>query len=184
MVSDPEKLVLWAKFVLVLPLLYLGAVLFPKLAILAIYLRVFTTPSYRVACWALAALLIANWLAFTITTFMMCTPLEYLWNKAIIGGHCFNINLFYRWSAFPNIVTDVVMLVLPLPAVWKLHTSRNIKIGLTITFAAGSMFVFSFPSILCIKLISLPVACSHQSCDLRGFSITIQPSTLRGQRYI
>lgn len=40
--TDPAKIILWAKFVLVIPLIYLAAALFPKLAILAIYLRVFT----------------------------------------------------------------------------------------------------------------------------------------------
>ena len=121
------------------PLMYLAAVLFPKLAILAIYLRVFISRPYRAACWVLGAFLIINWFTFTVTAFMMCSPLEYLWNKQIIGGHCYDINLFYRMSAFPNIATDVIMLALPLPVVWKLQTSQNVKIGLTITFATGSM---------------------------------------------
>ncbi|KAI4169569.1 MAG: hypothetical protein LQ343_005589 [Gyalolechia ehrenbergii] len=137
--SHPEKLVRRAKFILVAPLLYLNAVLFPKLAILATYLRIFTPSSYRKICWALVVLLVANWFTFTVACFKMCTPLAYLWNRTIVGGYCFDINLFYRWSAFPNIATDVAMLILPIPVVWKLHTSRNIKVGLTIMFATGSM---------------------------------------------
>lgn len=72
---------------------------------------------------------------------MMCTPLEYLWNKTIVGGRCVDINLFYRISAFPNIATDEFMLALPLPVVWKLQTSQKVKIGLTITFATGGKYV-------------------------------------------
>lgn len=143
--SEPAKLVVWAKFVLAGPMVDLAAVLFSKLAILAIYLRIFTFRSFRIACWALAAVLVANWFAFTVTAFMMCTPLNYLWNQRVVGGHCFNIDAFYRWSALPNIVTDLVMLILPLPVVWRLHTSRSIKIGLTITFATGSMYVVVTP---------------------------------------
>lgn len=150
-VSDPEKLVLRAKFVLAVPLLYLAAVLFPKLAILAIYMRIFTTSLYRYTCWALAVFLIVNWVTFTVAAFLMCTPFEYLWNKTIPGGHCLDLKLLFLWSAFPNIVTDLVMLVLPLPVVWKLNTSRNTKIGLTITFVTGSMYVASprRPTTLC-----------------------------------
>lgn len=142
--SEPQKMTLWTKFILAFPLLCFAAVLFPKLAILAIYLRIFTTSTYRIACWVLAVVLIANWFAFTVAAFMICRPLEYLWHVSIPGGHCFDINLFFRWSAFPNIVTDVVMLVLPLPVIWKLHTSRYIKIGLTVMFATGSMYLLSF----------------------------------------
>ena len=137
--TAPDDLPRRAKFLLVTPLMYLAAVLFPKLAILAIYLRIFISRPYRVACWVLGAFLIINWFTFTVAAFFMCSPLEYLWNKRIIGGRCFDINLFYRLSAFPNIATDVIMLVLPLPVVWKLQTSQNVKIGLTITFATGSM---------------------------------------------
>ena len=140
--SEPAKLVVWAKFLLVGPMVYLAAVLFAKLAVLAIYLRIFTFRSFRIACWALGAVLVANWFAFTLTAFMMCTPLNYLWNKKIVGGgHCFDIDSFYRWSTLPNIVTDVVMLILPIPVVWRLQTSRSIKIGLVLTFATGSLYV-------------------------------------------
>lgn len=141
--SKPQGVVLEAKFGLILPLLYYAAVLFPKLAILAIYLRIFTHKLHRAACWALAAVLIALWFASTLSVFFMCTPIAYLWDRTIPGGHCFQINTYYRYISLPNIVTDLIIFVLPLPVVWKLHTSRNIKIGLTITFATASMSVFT-----------------------------------------
>lgn len=137
--TAPGKLIVYAKFILVVPLLYLAAVVFPKLAILAIYLRVFTQPRFRTACYVLATVLVANWIATTVAGLLICRPLEYLWDHTIAGGHCFNINAYFRWASLVNIITDVAMLVLPLPVIWELHTSRNIKIGLTITFATGSL---------------------------------------------
>ncbi|SLM36795.1 hypothetical protein LPUS_06482 [Lasallia pustulata] len=138
-ISDPDKLVVWAKFVLIIPEIYLSAVLFPKLAILAIYLRIFNKAPYRITCWVLAAVLVANCIATTIAGFLTCVPLEYLWDPTIPGGHCFDINAYFRWASLTNIVTDVVMLILPLPVIWKIHTSRNVKMGLTFTFATGSI---------------------------------------------
>lgn len=120
-------------------MVYLPAVVLPKLAILVLYLRIFTERTGRTICWAVAALLIANCLGTMIAGFCMCIPLQYLWNRTIPGGHCININAWYRWSSLVNIITDVVMLILPLPTVWKIQSSRKIKIGLTITFATGSM---------------------------------------------
>ena len=143
--TDLEKLVISGKFFLVVSLLYLAAVVFPKLALLAIYLRIFVQPRFRKACYILATLLIANWVGNTVAALLMCKPLQYLWDQTITrdhtltGGHCFHINVWVRWASLINIVTDVAMLVLPLPVIWKLHTSRSVKIGLTITFATGSV---------------------------------------------
>ncbi len=115
--SDPAKLIVWSKFVLVIPLVYLAAIVFPKLVILAIYLRIFTKKSYRVTCRVLAGLLIANWIAVTITELLICRPLAFLWNRFIIRGHCYNINAWFRWGSLVNILTDLVMLILPLSVV-------------------------------------------------------------------
>ena len=138
-VTHPEKLVISSKFLLVESLLYLAAVVFPKLSLLTIYLRIFVQPRFRMACYTLATLLIANWVGNTVAGLFMCEPLQYLWDHTIPGGHCFHDNVWICWASLINIVTDVAMLVLPLPVIWKLHTSRSIKIGLTITFATGSV---------------------------------------------
>lgn len=137
--TAPGNLIVYAKFIIAVPLLYLAAVVFPKLAILAIYLRVFTQPRFRIVCYLLAAVLVANWIGTTVAGLLICRPLRYLWDHSIPGGHCFDINAWFRWASLVNIVTDVVMLILPLPVIWVLHTSKNVKIGLTITFATGSM---------------------------------------------
>jgi hypothetical protein len=68
-----------------------------------------------------------------------CIPIEYLWDKSIQGGHCFDIVQFYRWGTLPNVVLDFLILLLPLPAVWRLHSSVGVKVGLTATFLTGSM---------------------------------------------
>ena len=122
-----------------IPLPYLAAVVFPKLALLAIYLRIFIQPRFRTACYVLATLLLANWIGSTVAGLSMCKLLEYLWDHTITGGQCFDINALFRWASLVNIVTGVAMLVLPLPVIWKLRPSRNFKISLTITFATGSV---------------------------------------------
>lgn len=111
----------------------------PKLAILLIYLRIFTQRPYRVACYVVGAALIANWVGGTVAAGFMCRPLSYLWNRRIPGGRCFNIDAYFRYATLTNIATDVVMLVLPLPVIWKIQNSTGVKIGLALTFALGSL---------------------------------------------
>ncbi|KAL2041445.1 hypothetical protein N7G274_005827 [Stereocaulon virgatum] len=43
----------------------------------------------------------------------------------------------YRYISIPNLVTDVVILILPLHVVWHLHAGVAQKIGLTVTFMTG-----------------------------------------------
>ena len=47
-----------------------------------------------------------------------------------------------------NAITDLVMLVLPLPSIWHLNTTRSKKIGLTIVFLTGSIGIVAS----CIRL--------------------------------
>ena len=139
--TDPEKIVLTMEFFFVWSLIYLAAVVFPKLAILATYLRIIFVikPRYRTACYILAMLLIANWVGNTVASLLMCKPLQYFWDNTITGGRCFHVKERRSWASLANIITDVAMLVLPLPIIWNLHKSRSDKIGLTITFATFSM---------------------------------------------
>lgn len=136
---DPDALIPWAKVLVVTPILYSAACCLPKLAILSLYLRIFVTPIYRRACYAMIGIIIALAVSDMITGGTLCTPIAYLWDKTIPGGHCVNIPEFYRWGTLPNAITDLMMLVLPLPIVWRLNTTTRIKVGLTITFLTGSV---------------------------------------------
>jgi hypothetical protein len=49
------------------------------------------------------------------------------------------MNTFWRWTNFPQILTDVAILILPLPALMKLHLSKKDKIGVVATFCTGAM---------------------------------------------
>jgi len=51
----------------------------------------------------------------------MCRPLAYHWDKSIPGGKCGNIMVGYKYFTIPNLLTDIIMLILPLPAIYKLQ---------------------------------------------------------------
>lgn len=78
-------------------------------------------------------------IAIVFTATFQCSPVAYAWDKTIRGGTCINEQAYYRYISLPNVITDAVMLVLPLPLVWRLHTSLSQKIGLTVIFLTGSV---------------------------------------------
>ena len=137
-IEDPSILVTWAKFFLIIPFIYLATVALPKLALLTIYLSIFIQKPLRMACWFVGAVVICNWFAATVAGLRACIPLNLLWNPTP-GGHCFDLNSWFRWSSFANILSDVVMLILPIPLVLNLQVSKGLKLGLLVTFLLGSM---------------------------------------------
>lgn len=138
LMHSPSKLATWAKCIYALEWIYLAAVALPKLSILCLYLRIFVKKPYRMATYVLIGMVLSNWLAFILASTFQCSPVEYQWNKKI-HGHCFDVQMYYKFVNVPNIVTDAGMLVLPMPMVWQLNASRTRKLGLTFVFLTGSV---------------------------------------------
>ncbi|KAI9653946.1 MAG: hypothetical protein M1831_005631 [Alyxoria varia] len=108
-----------------------------RISVLFIYLRAFTRRKIKILTWILMGLVNVNWVAFGIAGILQCWPVQFYWDRTIAGGTCVDIDRFYRSFSPPNIVIDILIIVLPIPAVWKLPISRLRKIGLTYVFGTG-----------------------------------------------
>lgn len=141
MLASPHtKLGPFKKLTFVFAIIYIPSVMFPKLAMLCFFLRIFVQPWQRRACYILMGVLVATAVATFIANLIQCVPLEFAWDvKEISGAHCFNQQLFWSLISLPNIITDIVILALPVPVIYKIQLSWKDKIGLILTFATGSM---------------------------------------------
>lgn len=146
LLHNSTELVSWAKSLYALEWLYLTAVALPKISVLCLYLRLFTNRTARLTCYMLIGVIVANWVAFLLASTFQCSPVVYQWNKSIADGKCFNVEALYKASSAPNIATDVVILILPIPTVWLLKASRIRKLGLMLVFLTGSVLVAIFSS--------------------------------------
>ncbi|CAD6594186.1 MAG: hypothetical protein ASARMPREDX12_008376 [Alectoria sarmentosa] len=137
----PEKLYYWGRSCLIaIPVLYIVSTTLPKLVILTVYLRIFVHKWSRISCYVIGAVLVASCILNMILSIWQCSPPDYVWNKTIPNGFCRdNVQVHFRWGTFANIVTDVAMLILPLPVIWGLQIPPRVKIGLTVTFIIGSI---------------------------------------------
>ncbi|KAB8289667.1 hypothetical protein EYC80_010580 [Monilinia laxa] len=137
--TAPHKLIRLYKLLIFFPATYAIAVTFPKLSILAMYLRIFTVPFYRMLTYFVIYILVASSTILFMMMLFQCTPVNYFWDKSISGGKChFDIEKLFLYASLPNIITDVAMLVLPLPFVYRLNMTRKMKIGLALTLLTGS----------------------------------------------
>ncbi|KAH8688935.1 hypothetical protein GQ44DRAFT_637774, partial [Phaeosphaeriaceae sp. PMI808] len=105
---------------------YVAACLFPKLTILALYLRIFTEHSVRICAWIVISLCIAHAIANIAASFTICRPFEFKWSKAI-DSHCANAMVSYRCVSLPYILTDVAILVLPFSSLYHLIIAKRRK---------------------------------------------------------
>ena len=119
---------------------------FPKLSICLLYLRVFRHRPSRFVTYGVAIYTIMNAFSFFIAGVLMCNPPSAYWNAYVQGrdptianATCVNTQAMSIATNPPNIASDLVLLFLPLPTVWKVQTSVMSRVGLMLTFFAGSL---------------------------------------------
>ena len=115
------------------------AILFAKLSILLLYLRIFfPTGASRTTLWWLIHL--TMWLnilytvALTLATTLQCVPYGLPW-----GNTCINQYLVLILSSAINIVSDIIVLIIPMGSIWSLQMSRKTKWAVWALFAFGSL---------------------------------------------
>lgn len=82
----------------------------------------------------------AWWIALIIVQVFSCDPIHGYWDPSI-PSDCVNAARYYTAIAIPNILTDVVLLALPIRMVWRLQLRLGPKIGLSIAFSTGILYV-------------------------------------------
>ena len=115
-----------------------AAVLLLKLAVLALYWRLFATlTAYRYALIVSVVIVTVLELATALIYTLSCHPFEYFWNKTIPGGSCLNsLYINTAWCA-ADLATGLWVLILPIPVLKHLHASSRKKIAVAALFIVG-----------------------------------------------
>lgn len=69
-----------------------------------------------------------------------CQPISYFWNTDQ-PGRCMDEYLFFKVNGALNLVLDIVVLLLPLPMLWRLQMHSKKKIALSLIFSLGLLYV-------------------------------------------
>ena len=109
-----------------------------KISILYLYSMVFTTPLFRRASIVVGLICIAWFLAGVFSTIFQCTPIAAAWNPSI-PSHCIHGVVFFQAIVSLNLLTDLVILCLPLRMVWDLHLDIRQKFILLGLFSLGGL---------------------------------------------
>ncbi|OBT67225.1 hypothetical protein VE03_02621 [Pseudogymnoascus sp. 23342-1-I1] len=127
------------KCVYAFSVLYNPALVATKSSLLVFYLRLsrVTNKLFRVISYAALMLVIAGGLVFTLLNIFQCRPVSKTFNVHNDPAECIPIITLYLTSTPITIVTDVIILVLPIPLLTGMHLPRRQKNILVFTFALG-----------------------------------------------
>lgn len=70
---------------------------------------------------------------------MQCIPLNVIWTLKYDEARCVNVPLVGFVSGIFNAVTDLLVLCLPIPIIWRLHLPLQKRIGMVAIFTTGGV---------------------------------------------
>lgn len=112
---------------------------------LLLYISIFRVRSFRIAAYVATAVSVCWFVSVFLEEMLLCRPLAFNWDPSIKGGRCANRPAAYLAAGIINLLTDIMVLCLPVPMVWKLQLPTRKKLGLSIVFGVGFVYVFGPP---------------------------------------
>lgn len=109
-----------------------------KISILLLYRRIFPSRKFHIVLYCVGGFNLLFCIATIFAALFRCIPIKANWEPEI-PSHCTNVGLIIMLSAIVNVSTDIVILCLPMPILWKLHASRTRKFQLTVMFMMGGL---------------------------------------------
>ena len=90
-----------------------------------------------IACQFLIYANLAFYMGSFIALVVECVPQERIWNPLITTGHCIKTGDLLIAMGVINVVSDVMILILPIWAIFHLSMSTKLKLGISAIFATG-----------------------------------------------
>lgn len=128
---------------LVIPLQFLWALSlgFSKTSILLMYSQLFKTEHHVIVAARATIAINVVWAAGTILAgCLICQPFSMSW-ETVLDGHCGGHVLSFIVSGTINLVTNMAVIVLPLPALCKLRMGIYKKLVIFAVFSLGFLYV-------------------------------------------
>ncbi|KAI9883549.1 MAG: hypothetical protein M1823_004691 [Watsoniomyces obsoletus] len=119
----------------------MGAV---KLSILLLYLRIFSMArKLKIVIYLIIAFVVGYVVSGELSFLLRCKPIKKI-IRSEIPGTCLNLQIHIICQAVFNFVSDVMIVVAPIPTVWALRLQLKRKLAVIACFATGfSVCAFS-----------------------------------------
>lgn len=109
-----------------------------KASLIAFYLQVFHDRRFRIACWIVLAFIGLTTVIIQFLTIFACTPIESFWDRDI-KGKCLDIGAIGFANSALAITQDLIILIMPMPSLFKLQMKTWRKLAVAFMFAVGAL---------------------------------------------
>lgn len=118
--------------------LYNPTLIFTKSSILMFYRRLAPHPRFRKICILFIVYIVCSSTSIFLVNIFGCKPIEGGWNHLpTFHSECVNKTILYYVSGINNLVTDICLIVLPIPILMRLKMPMRVKLGLVLVFSMG-----------------------------------------------
>ena len=115
-----------------------------KLSVLLFYKRVFRGDTFNAAVWSMISIVGVWTVAFFFANLLQCYPVWLNWEASgAQADSCIKTNTMYLAQAWTDVLTDLMILSLPVPCIWALQMPAKHKIGVTAIFLLGLLTVLA-----------------------------------------
>ncbi|QDS72191.1 hypothetical protein FKW77_004981 [Venturia effusa] len=128
-----------AKITLTTTVLYSPALAFAKLSFLCLYLKLNPAKPFRTSVYLTMAIVIGSCVGIVISLLAACERFAKNIDVTVVEGQCLNKAALYIATGILNIITDIMVLLLPIPMVLSLQMARSRKVVLVLLFSVGSL---------------------------------------------
>ena len=117
-----------------------------KLSVLALYHEyVGGKLSRAIVLWVLALVVLHQWVGFTVFNLFICTPLTDVLNLRPGPRHCISTIPAFIANGALDAITHILILCLPIRYIWALQLRTRARIGVSVIYLLGGLYVPSFP---------------------------------------
>ena len=96
--------------------------------------------SFRNVTYAVAIVVVCFGIGTILQEFLLCRPFAKTWNP-LLPGVCGSTSVTILAEAIINMLSDIAIISLPMPMVWRLQMTLRRSLILTTVFGWGSMYV-------------------------------------------
>ncbi|KAK8139407.1 hypothetical protein PG984_002787 [Apiospora sp. TS-2023a] len=123
-----------------MPIIYPLCCMFAKMSLMYFYTRLNPSRLYQAAAWFGLFFVFGSNIGLAFATAFPCKPLELSWNPLILGT-CIDRPATYKATAIIGLLSDVYLILLPVPTVVGLQMPWQQKAGLCAMFAVGILTI-------------------------------------------
>ncbi|CAL8576420.1 hypothetical protein XPA_002305 [Xanthoria parietina] len=133
-----SKFLIFSRWGAAANIVYCPAVALAKVAILIFYLRLNPQKTFRYSVFAVLFITVGYMIALCFALFFQCRPVAKVWNP-LLEGHCVNAKDLYLWNTILNVITDFLVILVPIPMLRTLQVGTRQKWVIGLLFGIGSL---------------------------------------------